>query len=75
MSKLIGFCPMKKTEGVVCFLTEEGRGNVQGDSSRNEYLYGDIAKKINASVIGKDVDFIYSRGYNGRAIVSDVIIK
>lgn len=75
MSKLIGFCPMKKTEGVVCFLIEKGDGNVQGDSTRNEPLYGDVAKKINASVIGKDIDIIYSKGYNGKAFVSDVIIK
>ena len=61
--------------GTLLFLQAVIMPEIIGISSRSEALYGGVAKKINASAIGKDVDFIYSKGYNGRAIVSDVIIK
>ena len=32
MSKLIGYCEMKKTEGKICFVTDAGKAPVVGDT-------------------------------------------
>lgn len=75
MSKLIGFVPMKKTEGKICFVTEKGSGTVVGDSCDKVFLFGDVSKKIDNGAIGRDVSFAYGCGYNGKAYVVDVTIK
>ena len=72
---VIGFVPMKKTEGKVVFPTQEGRGSVVGQSCDNLYLYGEVSRKVDESFIGKEIDVVYIKGYNGNAIVSDVLIK
>lgn len=73
--KVIGYVPMKKTEGKVVFTTQEGRGTVVGQSCDNLYLYGEVSRKVDESFIGKEIDVVYIKGYNGNAIVSDVIKK
>lgn len=75
MSKLIGFCEMKKTEGKICFVTEKGKTPVVGDSCEKVFLFGDVSKKINDGCIGREVSFVYGCGYNGKAYVADVTIK
>ncbi len=73
--KVIGFVPMKKTEGKVVFVTEQGRGTVVGQSCDNLYLYGEVSKKVTEQTVGKEIDVLYGRGYSGKAYVADVITK
>lgn len=75
MAKLIGYCEMKKTEGKICFVTEEGKSPVIGQSCDKVFLFGDVSKKINQSHVGKDISFTYGCGYNGKAFVADVSIR
>lgn len=75
MSKLIGYCEMKKTEGKICFVTDAGKAPVVGDSCEKIFLFGDVSKKITNGCIGHDVTFVYGCGYNGKAYVADVTIK
>lgn len=72
---LIGYVEMKKQDGKVLFVTEVGKEPVVGSSCDKVFVYGDIAKKINPSHVGKDINVAYQCGYNGRAYVSDVNIK
>ena len=73
--KVIGFVPMKKKEGEVVFVTEQGRGTVVGQSCENLYLFGEVSKKVDEHSIGKEIEVLYGRGYNGNAYVADVTIK
>ena len=75
MCKLIGYVEMKKTEGKVCFVTDSGKSPVVGDTCDKVFVYGDLSKKITNGCVGHDVSFVYGCGYNGKAFVSDVIIK
>ena len=40
MAKLIGYAEMKKTEGKICFVTEEGKSPVVGQSCEKVFLFG-----------------------------------
>lgn len=74
--KLVGFIEMKKTVGKVLFVVEEHAGGaVVGHSTDKLFFYGDNAKKISASHIGKDLECVWSQGYNGKALLADVNIK
>ena len=75
MSKLIGYCEMKKTEGKVCFMTDAGKAPVVGDTCEKVFLFGDVSKKITEQSVGREVYFSYGCGYNGKAYVADVTIK
>lgn len=72
---LKGFCEMKKKTGKVIFLEVEGFNGVHGVKTETQYLYDDLSTRINDSHIGKEIQLIYGAGYNGKAYVSDVIIK
>lgn len=74
--KLVGFIEMKKTVGKVLFVVQENAGGaVVGHSTDKLFFYGDNSKKINAGCIGKELDCMWSQGYNGKALLSDVNIK
>ena len=73
--KVIGYVPMKKTEGKVVYTTQEGRGTVVGQFCDKLYLYGEVSRKVDESFIGKEINVVYIKGYNGNAIVSDVMKK
>ena len=74
--KLVGFIEMKKTVGKVLFVVEEYAGGaVVGHATDKLFFYGDNSKKINAECIGKDLECLWSQGYNGKALLSDVNIK
>lgn len=73
--KVIGFVPMKKTEGKVVFCTEQGVGAVVGQSCSNLYLYGEVSKIITESAVGKEILVEYGKGYNDKAYVKNVIVK
>lgn len=75
MAKLIGYAEMKKTEGKICFVTEEGKSPVVGQSCKKVFLFGDVSKKINNNSVGKEVSFSYGCGYNGKAFVSDITVR
>lgn len=76
MIKLVGFIEMKKTVGKVLFVVRENAdGAVAGYSTDKLFFYGDNSKKINEGCIGKVLDCIWSQGYNGKALLSDVNIK
>lgn len=75
MAKLIGYVEMKKTEGKICFVTEEGKDPVVGQSCEKVFLFGDVSKKINNNSVGKEVSFFYGCGYNGKAFVADVTVR
>ena len=75
MSKLVGFVPMKKTEGKVLFVVDSGKSPVVGQSTDKIFLYGDVSRKINENCIGHDIVVQYMCGYNGKAYVTDVTIK
>lgn len=75
MGKLIGYVEMKKTEGKICFVTEEGESPVVGQSCEKVFLFGDVSKKINNNSVGKEVSFSYGCGYNGKAFVADVTVR
>lgn len=77
MSKLVGFKKMTKKEGVVLFLTNEpvmGSGTV-GLETSVEFFFGDGSNKIKESSIGRDVELVFTKGFNGRAVLSDVMVK
>lgn len=74
MAKLIGYAEMKKTEGKICFVTEEGKSPVVGQSCEKVFLFGDVSKKINNNSVGKEVSFSYGCGYNGKAFVTGVTV-
>lgn len=77
MSKLVGFKKMTKKEGVVLFLTNEpvvGSGTV-GLETSVEFFFGDGSNKINVSSIGKNVELVFTKGFNGKAVLSDVLVK
>lgn len=46
MAKLIGYAEMKKTEGKICFVTEEGKSPVVGQSCEKVFLFGDVSRKL-----------------------------
>lgn len=74
--KIIGYCPMTKKMGKVVFVTEKSNSDkVIGSSCDRLFLYDDLSGKINENCIGKDIEVVYGRGYNGNAFVSDVIIR
>lgn len=75
MSKLIGYVPMKKREGKVCFLVSKASGSGVGEKADTVFLYDDMANRINENSVGKNVTFDYGRGYNGNAYVADVHIN
>lgn len=75
MAKLIGYAEMKKTEGKICFVTEEGKSPVVGQSCEKVFLFGDVSKKINNNSVGKEVSFSYGCGYNGKAFVAGVTVQ
>lgn len=75
MSKLIGYCEMKKTEGKICFVTDSGKAPAVGDKCEKVFLFGDVSKKITEQTVGREVNFLYGCGYNGKAYVADVTIK
>lgn len=75
MAKLIGYAEMKKTEGKICFVTEEGKSPVVGQSCEKVFLFGDVSKKINNNSVGKEVLFSYGCSYNGKAFVADVTVR
>lgn len=76
MTKILGFIEMKKTEGKVVFVeNSDNNSAVVGTSCDKIFLYGDVAKKINADCIGKHLECEYGKGYSGKAFVSNVHIK
>jgi len=75
MAKLIGYAEMKKTEGKICFVTEEGKSTVVGQSCDKVFLFGDVSKKIDNRSVGKEVSFSYGCRYNGKAFVTDVTVR
>lgn len=75
MAKLIGYVDMKKTEGKICFVVEDGKSPVVGQSCEKVFLFGDVSKKISSNSVGKDISFSYGCGYNGKAFVADVSIR
>lgn len=74
-TKLIGYCEMKKRKGKVIFLQIDNQNGVTGQACKIEYLYDALSDKINGSSIGHEVSLIYNSGYNGKAYISDVVIK
>lgn len=74
-TKLIGFCEMKKRKGKVVFLTVEGQNGVNGTACKVEYLYDAMSDRITARDIGHELQLVYNAGYNGKAFISDIIIK
>lgn len=75
MSKLIGYCEMKKARGKICFVTDVGKTPVVGHSCDKVFLFGDVSEKITNGCIGRDVTFAYGCGYSGKAYVTDLTIK
>lgn len=75
MAKLIGYAEMKKTEGKICFVVEDRKSPVVGQSCEKVFLFGDVSKKINNNSVGKEVSFSYGCGYNGKAFVADVTVR
>lgn len=74
--KLVGYCEMKKREGKVLFLvSEEKREHIVGYATDKVFVYGDLAKNIDRSAIGKELAFEWIKGYDGRACLADVHIK
>lgn len=74
--KLVGFIEMKKTTGKVLFVVEENKGGaVVGHSTDKLFFFGDNAKKIGASHIGKNLECVWGQGYNNKAVLVDVNIK
>lgn len=77
MSKLVGFKRMTKKDGVVLFLTNEpfsGSGTV-GVETSVEFFFGECSSKINNSCVGKEVELIFSKGFSGKALLTDVLVK
>lgn len=74
MAKLIGYNEMKKTTGKVLFLVDENGASV-GHCGRMEFFYGDNSKGVTSAMIGKDVDIVYRRGYDGKAYVDTVTVR
>lgn len=72
---LKGYCEMRKKTGKVIFLEVQGANNVVGIKTETQYLYDDLSKVVNENSIGKEIQLVYSAGYNGKAYVSDVVIK
>lgn len=76
MLKVIGFIEMTKRVGKVVFVEDvTPNEKVVGTSCDKIFLYDDISKKITKECLGKTIEVLYNRGYNGTAFVSDVIIK
>lgn len=74
--KLVGFIEMKKCVGKVLFVVEENKGGaVVGHSTDKLFFYGDNSKIVSASTIGKDIEPIWTQGYNGKAQLAGVNIK
>lgn len=76
MAKLVGYCEMKKTEGKVLFLVEEKRQeHITGYATDKAFVYGDLAKKIERSTIGKELRFQWEKGYDNKARLVDINIE
>lgn len=76
MSKLLGYCEMKKTVGKVLFLVDEDTpSHIVGYSTDKAYFYGDNSKKIDHTTIGKDLELKWEKGFNDKAKLIDVDIK
>ena len=74
--KLVGFIEMKKCVGKVLFVVEENKGGaVVGHSTDKLFLYGDSSKKVAVGTIGKDIEPVWTQGYNGKAQLADINIK
>lgn len=74
--KLVGFNEMKKTKGKVLFLVgESSNKNVVGQEVFTEFMYGDCSAKVSSAHVGREVNLLYGKDYNGRAIVVDVVVK
>lgn len=74
-TKLLGFCEMKKRKGKVIFLSCEGQAGVVGTACRIDYLYDDMSDKISNNSVGHEIQLMYNAGYNGKAFISDVVVK
>ena len=74
-TKLMGFCEMKKRKGKVIFLSVEGQNGISGTSCKIDYLFDSLSDRISARDIGHEVQLIYNAGYNGKAFISDIVIK
>lgn len=74
--KIVGFIEMTKRKGKVVFVLIDNAGEkVVGMTTDKIFLYDEVSEKITKNVIGKEIEVVYGRGYNGNAFVSDVIIK
>ena len=75
-SKITGFCEMKKRKGKVVFtMDEESAQHIVGLSTDKLFLYDDVSDKVTKESLGKYIEPVYNRGYNGSAVITDVIIK
>lgn len=75
-NKITGFCEMKKRKGKVVFtMNEEPQAHIVGLDTDKLFLYDDLSDKVTKETLGKYIEPIYGRGYNGQATVIDVIIK
>lgn len=72
---LVGYCEMKKRKGKILFLEKTGLNGVVGVAAEKEFIFDDLADKVTAASIGRQVNLQFGRDYNGKAYVSDIVIE
>lgn len=76
MIKIIGYVEMSKRVGKIVFVVNDSdHGKVKGMSCEQLFLYDDVSLKVGYEDIGKYIDVTYTRGFNGKAYISDIKIS
>lgn len=76
MTKIIGYVEMTKRVGKIVFVVnDDDNGKVKGMSCDKIFLFEDMSLKVGYDDIGKRIDVMYGRGFNGQAIITDIKIS
>lgn len=73
--KLVGYCEMKKRKGKILFIEKYGMNGIVGVAAEKEFVFDALADKVSEKDIGHEIEFTFGRDYNGKAFVSDLVIK
>lgn len=75
MVKLVGYVEMKKKVGKILFVKLDGSEPIIGEATDKIFVFDDLSKKIKPESVGHELVVSYACGFNGRAYISDIVVK